>query len=91
MDERRVSERLRAECGPDAGLDEPGTVEVGPGKLEQALKLVKVALLLGTVNNCAPLSTELRGARSKTTSQHVATPTGNPAMCTTPSPGTGTK
>ena len=46
--------------------------------------LLKVALLLGTASNWAPLRTAFRGARSKITSQQVATPTGTPAMCTTP-------
>ncbi|COV17832.1 Uncharacterised protein [Mycobacterium tuberculosis] len=53
--------------------------------------LLKVALLLGTVNSCAPPRIDFRGARSKITSQQVATPTGTPAMRTTPVPLPGTK
>ena len=51
----------------------------------------KVALLVGTASTWAPLRTDWRNARSKMTSQQVATPTGIPAGLTTPVPLPGTK
>ena len=51
----------------------------------------KVALFVGTASSCAPASTAPRGARSKSTSQQVDTPTGIPAARTTPLPCPATK
>ena len=51
---------------------------------------LKLALLVGTASTWAPLRTDSRSARSKITSQQVATPTGTPAACTTPVPLPGT-
>lgn len=51
----------------------------------------KVALFVGTASSWAPLRTECRTARSKITSQQVATPIGMPAACTTPLPSPGWK
>jgi hypothetical protein len=50
-----------------------------------------VALLVGIASICAPFRTDSRVARSKITSQQVATPTGTPAACTTPLPLPGMK